>query len=1232
MLNMGTRAWSVASLVYNFGEQAELDYREHSPIVSKKRSNLRVNSQCSTPRSELMEEPPPMAAVPVHETIANIFWRSSLSFHAYMHGDPRVCFQDLWPKGNKLTPLLLESVFSTDLRQSVLDLCLLVLRCGPVDVLKILIDGKILDINQRFYNAVSMLHVACISRNLDAVVFLMQRKISTKLNDRLGRKAEDVCFCPRVRRALLYKYVLKTPPKDKIQQKSIPSLQERDSLFSMAAKPECCDELLYRLQMYEFNINSEKDGVGDCMIHTITRQGLAQLALLLNLVEMFDVNVDICNSDGLTPVAIAACSGDSILVDLLLCVFGVDPNRFNPHNNWTALHYAASMNHVDVTSVLLTRGADANIEDENGAMAEDVAAKSRASDSRELIESHRLHRVQSLMRLVTQEDLKPGIVKTTDLFSVDQHGRTLIMVAVIFNRCANLRILLEMDNCPINAQHPKTGRTALVIAANEGHVEPVKILLRYGADASIGDVGGYIALWHAVENMHLEVVETMLQFSKCLTGFAPTGPSSWSAQHPTRLYRPQSRQLEIVTPKLFRCSMVGDAESLYCLLEDGDNVNPRSGVGDWPMYLAAENGHIEVMKLLYERGGDVASAHASTRCTPLHVACARGHLEVVRYMLQLYGDSRRGSQVTHHQGHARELNINARNSQGFTAMQLAAEKGYSKIVKPLLVAGTTTALLDRSGNLYACNEYQGVQVLIETFRKRHSDEVMSCIRDRQALRQLSRIWQTRFDHNLRDRKGDTPLMVACAMSSLEIIKFLLGNAVYDVRDEDGSDFSSRTLWEDEDEALCSDSGMVVDGGHTLTSHSPHWLHARRSAIVDDGSSSDSGPDATSKPVKSSFHESLIYRPETRGRPDPAAATDMPARFSQSTRGSRCGYRPTAIPANVRKDFMTSTPEYSGPAPSRLQVLTQGLRNVSFRSSDTDEGPRDHRDHCSTGGGGAGDADPPRRALAAETAGPASKNKRQEFMLSLPVSVGSNARGRRVVCRDYVPERDRRPARQPAARGAAVEASWMWNPKQYQPRFFVDDSFSDRDAAENVVCRSQSTVARSAMYNLSGYFPNISHLNSSIFCRGDRISHVCGANPRDGCTPLQRMLEYRDSVQILNALLQADPSCVNIQNKEGLTALHMACRLDRKRVTEKLTSLPYIDLNLRTLDGKLPEEMTNNKGMIRLVRKAREMDSDLMSSLPSPSPSVSASTVGGSSIDFEKLNNRFVALKKSLQKK
>ena len=60
------------------------------------------------------------------------------------------------------------------------------------------------------------------------------------------------------------------------------------------------------------------------------------------------------------------------------------------------------------------------------------------------------------------------------------------------------------------------------------------------------------------------------------------------------------RQREIVTPTLFECTMSGDAERLYNVLEEGDCVSPVSGFGQWPLYLAVENGHLPVVRLLCE--------------------------------------------------------------------------------------------------------------------------------------------------------------------------------------------------------------------------------------------------------------------------------------------------------------------------------------------------------------------------------------------------------------------------------------------------------------------------------------------------------------------------------------------------------------------------------------------------------------------------------------------------------
>ena len=66
-----------------------------------------------------------------------------------------------------------------------------------------------------------------------------------------------------------------------------------------------------------------------------------------------------------------------------------------------------------------------------------------------------------------------------------------------------------------------------------------------------------------------------------------------------------------------------------------------------------------------------------------------------------------------------------------------------------------------------------------------------------------------------------------------------------------------------------------------------------------------------------------------------------------------------------------------------------------------------------------------------------------------------------------------------------------------------------------------------------------------------VSHVCAVNLFDGNTPLHRTIEGGDNPAIVSALLEADPAVINMQNDAGMTAVHLACKLGRKKILEKL---------------------------------------------------------------------------------
>ena len=57
------------------------------------------------------------------------------------------------------------------------------------------------------------------------------------------------------------------------------------------------------------------------------------------------------------------------------------------------------------------------------------------------------------------------------------------------------------------------------------------------------------------------------------------------------------------------------------------------------LYLAANSGHEEAVKMLTAAGSNVNVAAARTRFTPLHVAAQAGHAEVVEALLQAGADT-----------------------------------------------------------------------------------------------------------------------------------------------------------------------------------------------------------------------------------------------------------------------------------------------------------------------------------------------------------------------------------------------------------------------------------------------------------------------------------------------------------------------------------------------------------------------------------------------------------------
>ena len=171
--------------------------------------------------------------------------------------------------------------------------------------------------------------------------------------------------------------------------------------------------------------------------------------------------------------------------------------------------------------------------------------------------------------------------------------------------------------------------TPLIIAARNGHLNSVKILLGYGADieargtlkTGIEVIEGCTPLWAAASFGRLDVVKLLIEQNADVDGRTSTGS----------------------TP-LRTAAFNGHLDVVRCLVESGADVNARTITENTPLIVACYHGHLNVVIYLIDKGAfmDLQNKDGSTA---LHVAAQRGHLEIVSQLLAL-----RASQLPNNQG------------------------------------------------------------------------------------------------------------------------------------------------------------------------------------------------------------------------------------------------------------------------------------------------------------------------------------------------------------------------------------------------------------------------------------------------------------------------------------------------------------------------------------------------------------------------------------------------------
>ena len=266
--------------------------------------------------------------------------------------------------------------------------------------------------------------------------------------------------------------------------------------------------------------------------------------------------------------------------------------------------------------------------------------------------------------------------------------------------------------------------TPVIIAARNGNLDSVEILLRYKADieargslklATNGEVvEGCTPLWVAAASGHLDVVELLIErnaevHSRTLTDSTPLRTAAFHGHLDIVSYLVEhgadvnSRNVDESTPLMVICYN-GHMNVATYLVECGANIHLQDKNGDTCLHAAAQGGHVEVVSKLLGLGAkenkDYVNARNNSGTTPLMITCYNGHMNVATYLVE-HG-----------------ANIHLQDKNGNTCLHYAAQRGHVEVVSKLLGLGAKEQQnYNRLTPLLVASNYCKIE-MVEYFIKR----------------------------------------------------------------------------------------------------------------------------------------------------------------------------------------------------------------------------------------------------------------------------------------------------------------------------------------------------------------------------------------------------------------------------------------------------------------------------------------------------------------------------------
>lgn len=310
------------------------------------------------------------------------------------------------------------------------------------------------------------------------------------------------------------------------------------------------------------------DNEGRSALHLAAEHGYLQVCDALITNKAF---INSKSRVGRTALHLAAMNGYTELVKFLIRDHNAVVDILTLRKQ-TPLHLAAASGQMNVCKLLLELGANIDATDDVGQKPIHVAAQNNYSE---------------VAKLFLQQH--PNLVMATS-----KDGNTCAHIAAMQGSVKVIEELMKFDrNGVISTRNKLTDSTPLQLAAEGGHADVVKVLVRAGASCTDENKSGFTAVHMAAKNGHGQVLEVMrstnsLRVSSKKLGLTPLHVAAYYGQADT------VRELLINVP----ATVKSDSPSGTSLVPELGNES-----GLTPLHLAAYSGNENVVRLLLNSAG-----------------------------------------------------------------------------------------------------------------------------------------------------------------------------------------------------------------------------------------------------------------------------------------------------------------------------------------------------------------------------------------------------------------------------------------------------------------------------------------------------------------------------------------------------------------------------------------------------------------------------------------------------